>query len=70
MIAMKIKINQLQLSKTQYANMGQHYVEPSGLTLKKMNSISCIIPEELKKLKTIIQLLTDTISDNVRRIEG
>ena len=26
-------------------------------------------PEELKKLKTIVQLLTDTISDNVRRIE-
>ena len=61
------KINQLSTFKTQYANMGQHYCTIWSDFEK--NEFFMDHPEELKKLKTIIQLLTDTISDNVRRIE-
>ncbi len=61
------KINQLSTFKTQYSNMGQHYCTIWSDFEK--NEFFMDHPEELKKLKTIIQLLTDTISDNVRRIE-
>ena len=61
------KINQLTTFKTHYFNMGQNYC--STWSSYEKNEFFIDNPEELKKLKTIIQLLTDTINDNVRRIE-
>lgn len=61
------KINQLNSFKTHYSSMGQHYCTIWSNFEK--NEFFMDHPEELKKLKTIIQLLTDTVNDNVRRIE-
>ena len=61
------KIKELSTFKEHYSNMGQHY--STIWSNYEQNEFFIDNPEELKKLKTIIQLLTDTISDNARRIE-
>lgn len=61
------KIKELISFKNTYFNMGQSYY--TNLSKLDTNEYFLDNQDDLRKLKTIIQTLTDTIDDNVRRIE-
>lgn len=61
------KIKELTAFKNTYFNIGQSYY--TNLSKLESNEYFIDNPDELKKLKSIIQVLTDAIDDNVRRID-
>ena len=61
------KIKELVHYKNTFLDKGHSYC--SGLSKLETHEYFLDNPDELKKLKTIIQALTDAIDDNVRRID-
>lgn len=61
------KIKELAHYKNTFLDKGHSYC--SGLSKLETHEYFLDNPDELKKLKTIIQALTDAIDDNVRRID-